>query len=226
MPDTKEFLSRLMEKNDDDLDSLLSFADGLKARSGHDNKSKEKISDSILDEILDNTPKKAKKKPLLKKLPDVPSFLPGSNNLHHITPDFTIPEYISYSSICDFESGLSAPVIEDESCEETSAPLTKEEETTEQEQEEAEEQPDETLILPDGKLPLIEEEQKSDAERFIANQENRHPVFYFAVGFSIVLVTVLGLASCIYLGVTAVRSSSAENISKHAATVVSAADIP
>ncbi|MBE6853161.1 MAG: hypothetical protein E7505_06755 [Ruminococcus sp.] len=225
MPDTKEFISRLMDKNDDDLENLLSFADERRIEGKHDNKN----ADSILEEILNSHNKTSGKKSLFKKISAAPSLSPEAKNLHHIMPEFSMPEYISYGSICDFAAEKTTPVIEDDSAEESLPTDNDKNENQAQESSETDEANDEptpeTLNLPDGKLPLYDEEHTSDVERFIANQESKHPVLYFAVGFSIVLVTVLGLASCVYLGVTALRSSGSEDIGDPAVAAVSAADI-
>ena len=46
----------------------------------------------------------------------------------------------------------------------------------------------------------------SSSEKFLLEQEEKHPRFYFAIGISIFLLTLLGLASCIYIGLNALKT--------------------
>lgn len=117
-----------------------------------------------------------------------------ARNFHHFMPNTESYNYITYGSICD-DKDDDTSVIEDKVA----------------------------RISPEKskKMPSSEKSEKGDIsenntknytddisnmEKFISQQSERHPKFYFAIGISIFILALLGLISCAYLGLNALRS--------------------
>ncbi len=119
------------------------------------------------------------------------------HNFHHIHLQPEICDYISYKSICNNQPASSSLIPEEtrkinkiEIKEEISTPKNEKEPEPPNQHEESQ--------MPDTGI--------SSSEKFLLEQEEKHPRFYFAIGISIFLLTLLGLASCIYIGLNALKT--------------------
>lgn len=203
MPDTNEFINKLMNKKDDDLDSLLSYADGRKndTENSHD-------AETILDELLNESQSSTRgnNHPEYTALPDV-SLSSESRNFHHVYFMTDTAEYITYGSICEFGEEETAPVISDDA-DLTTASEIPETDTDDDISRNYKNAADISASQPDDYLAADTEYQDnlSGFDKFLAEQENRHPKFYFILGLSIFIIVMLGLISCAYLGLNAMKN--------------------
>lgn len=234
MPDTKEYITKLMNRNDDDLDDILSFADNIRSHVAM--KKESKRADDILEEILSDSHDISAEDPVknemhsdsehtensvkehTEKKEESPVFtqvLPVVHNYHHvlIPPEqfrYVPTQYIKH----DTESALvSNPIISDEPVEENKKPITvslsKPEHKQSQEKEIHEDRPKKNDKQIDKHkhniFDDIDESDPDNAEEFISSQGMKHPKFYLVMGISIFFLTLFGIGSCIYLGLSALR---------------------
>lgn len=184
MSETHEFINKLINKDDSELDKLLSFPEN--------NKKKKNDADKILEEVLNETRTNSAPVKTIKLSVPASQF---SKNYHHICRFICEkPDYISYGSICEFSEEDAAPVITDD--------INKKE---------AEVIPEtENVPVPEESETVPETEGEYSAltgfERFYAEQEKRHSRFFFILGLSISLVVLLGIISCAYLGLNAMKN--------------------
>lgn len=199
MPETNEFINKLMNKKDDELDNLLSYADGKKSKTG-----KGSDADTILDELLQK-PESATSEKIshdVKIISSVPLSSGITKNYHHVYLIHDTTEYISYGSICDFSEEDTAPVISDEPERDDNSVISDSTEISEAIKHAADISPENNSNTADDLL----DDGISGFDRFLSEQENRHPKFYFALGLSIFLVVMLGIISCAYLGLNAMKN--------------------
>ena len=119
------------------------------------------------------------------------------HNFHHIHLEPEICNYISYKSICDNQE-VSNSLIPEETRKINKIEIKEENSTPKNEKEPEPPNQHEESQVPDTSI--------RSSEKFMLEQEEKHPRFYFAIGISIFLLTLLGLASCIYLGLNALKS--------------------
>lgn len=200
MPEKNEFINKIMNKNDTEIDSLLSYADGKKSDSSNNLN-----ADDILDELLNSPEDSGKGKNKTTVFRTLPSVSSGTQNFHHVYFIADTTEYITYGSICEYSEEETAPVICDEA--EQTEPVITEEVTAADISESlktAAETP--SSDKSDDYMNADEYDDISGFDRFCAEQENRHPKFYFILGLSIFLVVMLGIISCVILGLDAMRN--------------------
>lgn len=137
-------------------------------------------------------------------------------NLHHVLFEHEC-EYISFSSICEGSRETSAPIIKDEAVKVISNFETREiklltPDDTSAEKTEAVKPADTTpSYKPEIAANLSDElnntlyDDVSDAEKFISMQGVKHPKIFFVIGLSIFSLALLGLISCAYLGLNAMK---------------------
>jgi len=214
LAETKDFIDKLMNKKDTELDDLLSFADNVK----YSNNKESKNADDILDELAEKKEQVYHTKKLICHEIKNNSFTqPVVINFHHLLATSPLQDYISYESICG-NNTVKKAILEDEAQpkKENTLPL-KIDETSE---------PEEDSLPPPAASESFDAFEFADgvsnAEKFITEQGVKHPKIYFAIGISIFFLTLLGLASCIYLGITALKHF-AQNYSE--TTVTPAAEI-
>ena len=187
MSETNEFINKLMNKNDSELDSLLSSAEKKKGK-----KRKKADADKILEEVLNETQAVSAPEKTIKLSVPVSD---SSKNFHHIcTFSYEIPDYISYGSICGFSEEDTALVITDDVPEKEPEIIPEEENVPLHEKSDA--------------GPETEDEYSAltGFDRFFAEQEKRHSKFFFILGLSVTLVVILGMVSCAYLGLNAMKN--------------------
>ena len=129
-------------------------------------------------------------------------------NFHHIYLQPEICDYISYKSICD-NNTTGNSLIPEETRKINKLEIKEEIPKAQNEKEPENPNPNEEPLIPDKVIPSY--------ENFMSEQEEKHPRFYFILGISIFLLTLLGLASCIYLGINALRTFT-DNYNENAAT--------
>ena len=186
MSETNEFVNKLMNKNNSELDSLLYSAEKKKGK-----KRKKVEADKILEEVLNETRSVSEPEKTIKLSVPVSD---SSKNYHHICSlSYEIPDYISYGSICEFSEEDTAPIITDDVTEKAPEMVPEEENIQ--------------LHEEDEKVPETEDEYSAltGFDRFFAEQEKRHSKFFFILGLSITLVVILGMVSCALLGLNAMR---------------------
>ncbi|MDD6825157.1 MAG: hypothetical protein PUE12_03445 [Oscillospiraceae bacterium] len=200
MPDTTEFITRMMNREGDELDKLLSYADEIKKGSTV----KKQNADSILDEIFktQKIPVSPKK---YKEIPSVPVSETGEKNFHRLLNSYEAQDYITYGSICEFNKKDVVPLITDEA--EHVKPSAPESDPPELIAEKTEEKDTSGSIPKINASDLFEssEDNMSNAERFVSQQETKHPRLYFLLGFFIFMVMLLGLVSFIFIGVDTIK---------------------
>lgn len=200
MPDTNEFITRMMNREEDELDKLLSYADEIKKGSTV----KKQNADSILDEIFKTQIIPVSKKKY-KEIPSVPVSETGGKNFHRLLNPYESQDYITYGSICEFNKKDIVPLISDEAERvKSSAP---ESDSPEHIAEKSEEKDTSDGVPKINASDLFEsgENNMSDAERFVSQQETKHPKLYFLLGFFIFMVMLLGLVSFIFIGVDTIK---------------------
>lgn len=186
MSETNEFIDSLMNKNDSELDSLLSSTEKKKGK-----KRKKAEADKILEEVLNETRSVSAPEKTIKLSVPVSD---SSKTYHHICSfSYEIPDYISYGSICEFSEEDTAPVITDDVPEKETEIIPEEENIPVNEENDT--------------VPETEDEYSAltGFDRFFAEQEKRHSKFFFILGLSITLVVILGMVSCAFLGLNAMK---------------------
>ncbi len=219
MPDTNEYITKLMNRNDDDLDDILSFADNI--RSHVSMKKEKKDADDILDEILSSNhisaedPVKSEIHSTEKHINDQDSsafsthILPVVHNYHHvlISPDqFRCTPFQKKNPETEC-TVIRNPIISDNSHEEIKS-IEVSQEKDEQPIEREPQNNDVPEINHKQKYSIFDEIDESDhdnAEEFIKSQSMKHPKFYLILGISIFFLTLFGIASFVYLGLNAMR---------------------
>lgn len=212
MAETKDFINKLMKKEDSELDDLLSFAENVAENVKSSNNKPQKTADEILDEL---ETKYQTIKLVCHEIKNPGFTQPVVINFHHLLSPAPLQDYISYESLCGTATKSEA-ILEDKNTQskENTLPLKTEEIKEPQEDSlppPTTNEPFDAFEFTDTETPV------SNAEKFITEQGVKHPRIYFMIGISIFFLTLLGLASCIYLGVTALRNF-AENYSDTSTT--------
>ena len=221
MPDTNEYITKLMNRNDDYLDDILSFADNIRSHVAMKNESKR--ADDILDEILSDSHDISAENPVKNEIHSVEvntennetrtvftQVLPVVHNYHHVLIN---PEQFRYvpqqNKKPEIEYACTRnAIISDEPAQEEKNVITIQQKKEEKPQKQHDQNDDISEKSDKHKHTVFDDIDESDpynAKEFINIQAMKHPRFYLIVGISIFFLTILGLGSCIYLGLSALR---------------------
>ncbi|MDO5559289.1 MAG: hypothetical protein Q4F95_06780 [Oscillospiraceae bacterium] len=238
---TTDFIDSLMNRNNDELDDILSYADKLKEQTPVSRSAAESAED-ILAELDGLDPCQPDERAYSQQdtsealsrsithdesaviIDDEPSIIPQEadtpviqedeqqeeiseessddnyfdeyktqlltipENFHHVLMEHNALDFISYKNVISEDS----PVSSDNTSSDTNLDSRVRNQN-----------PDSTSA---GFSDIDEDADLSDSEKFMQEQSIRHPKLYFIIGVSIALLTLLGLLSLIYLGVSFLRN--------------------
>lgn len=226
MPDTKEYITKLMNRNDDDLDDILSFADNIRSHVAM--KKESKRADDILEEILSDSHDISAEDPVKNEVHNdkehteknkessvFTQILPVVHNYHHvlITPEqfrYVPTQNIKHDTECALATNS---IISDEPALEARKKISLSKSKPESEQSLEKKIHEEKAKKAEKYIEKhkhnifddIDESDPDNAEEFISSQSMKHPKFYLIIGISIFFLTLFGIGSCIYFGLSALR---------------------
>lgn len=234
---TTDFIDNLMNRNNDELDDILSYADHLKQQNDNKVTEHESADDILaeLDSLADSKKSESaynNQQVQLQQTDDAAekddeNILPDDNilnaddtdddilktqllnipeNFHHLLLKHDVCNFISYKNICDEDTPASDDIAD--TANDFSTDMTQNDNAADHPQADNSNQNEYDTTQTDDDYDADEDEDMTESQRFMKVEGMRHPKFYFTVGISIAILTLLGLISLIYLGVSFLRNFS------------------